>query len=197
MTSSNGNIFRVTGPLCGEFTGHRCQDTGHKGQWRGPLVFSLICAWINGWVNNRQAGDLRRYRTHYNAIIMVSFAMDYSCRYHHLTPARSYWCVEQRYESSLHLKMVSCFSIPNFDINQYRFNDYTGNIMGKVFDKIDCYLLHYHLKYITSVSSWSNVDWVCHRCQENAWWRHQMETFSVELALWAGNSPVTGEFPSQ
>ena len=23
MTSSNGNIFRVTGPLCGEFTGHR------------------------------------------------------------------------------------------------------------------------------------------------------------------------------
>ena len=24
MTSSNGNIFRVTGPLCGEFTGDRC-----------------------------------------------------------------------------------------------------------------------------------------------------------------------------
>ena len=23
MTSSNGNIFRVTGPLCGEITGHR------------------------------------------------------------------------------------------------------------------------------------------------------------------------------
>ena len=23
MTSSNGNIFRVTGHLCGEFTGHR------------------------------------------------------------------------------------------------------------------------------------------------------------------------------
>ena len=30
-----------------------------------------------------------------------------------------------------------------------------------------------------------------------AWWRHQMETFSVLLALCAGNSPVTGEFPSQ
>ena len=25
----------------------------HKGQWRGDLMFSLICAWINGWVNNR------------------------------------------------------------------------------------------------------------------------------------------------
>ena len=47
ITSSNGNIFRVTGHLCGEFTGH------HKGQWRKALMFSLICVWINGWVNNR------------------------------------------------------------------------------------------------------------------------------------------------
>ena len=30
-----------------------------------------------------------------------------------------------------------------------------------------------------------------------AWWRHQMKTFSVLLALCAGNSPVTGEFPAQ
>ena len=30
-----------------------------------------------------------------------------------------------------------------------------------------------------------------------SWWRHQMETFSVLLALCAGNSPVSGEFPSQ
>ena len=29
------------------------------------------------------------------------------------------------------------------------------------------------------------------------WWRHQMETFSALLVLCAGNSPVTGEFPSQ
>ena len=32
----------------------------HKGQWRGALMFSLICVWINGWANNREAGDLRR-----------------------------------------------------------------------------------------------------------------------------------------
>ena len=32
----------------------------HKGQWRGASMFSLICAWINGWVNYREAGDLRR-----------------------------------------------------------------------------------------------------------------------------------------
>ena len=42
----------------------------HKGQWCGALMFSLICVWINGWVNNREAGDLRRYRTHYDVIVM-------------------------------------------------------------------------------------------------------------------------------
>ena len=30
-----------------------------------------------------------------------------------------------------------------------------------------------------------------------SWWRHQMETFSALLAMCAGNSPVTGEFPAQ
>ena len=30
-----------------------------------------------------------------------------------------------------------------------------------------------------------------------AWWRHQMETFSALLAICAGNSPASGEFPAQ
>ena len=46
-------------------------NSPHKGQWRGALMFSSICAWISGWVNNREAGDLRRYRTHYDVIVMV------------------------------------------------------------------------------------------------------------------------------
>ena len=43
MTPSNGNIFRV-----------------------------LICAWTNSWSNNGDAGDLRRYRTHYDVTLMGS-----------------------------------------------------------------------------------------------------------------------------
>ena len=35
-------------------------------------MFSLICVWINGWVNNREAGDLRRYRGHYDVIVMLT-----------------------------------------------------------------------------------------------------------------------------
>ena len=45
-------------------------NSPHKGQWRGALMFSLICIWINGWVNNRETGDLRRYRTHYDVTVM-------------------------------------------------------------------------------------------------------------------------------
>ena len=41
-------------------------NSPHKGQWRRALIFSLICVWINGWVNNREAGDLRRHRGHYD-----------------------------------------------------------------------------------------------------------------------------------
>ena len=46
-------------------------NSPHKGQWRGALMFSLICVWINGWVNNREAGDLRRYGAHYDVIVMI------------------------------------------------------------------------------------------------------------------------------
>ena len=46
-------------------------NSPHKGQWRGALMFSLVCVWTNGWVNNREAGDLRRYRTHYDVILMI------------------------------------------------------------------------------------------------------------------------------
>ena len=86
MTSSNGNVFRVTGPfvrgihgnifcvtgpLCGEFIGHL---------WI-PLTkvidaelscFLWSAPWINGWVNNREAGDLRCHHAHYDIIVMYS-----------------------------------------------------------------------------------------------------------------------------
>ena len=45
-------------------------NSPHKGQWRGALMFSFICVWINDWVNNREAGDLRRYSGHYDVIVM-------------------------------------------------------------------------------------------------------------------------------
>ena len=45
-------------------------DSPYKSQWCGALMFSLICVWINSWVNKREPGDLRRYRAHYDVIEM-------------------------------------------------------------------------------------------------------------------------------
>ena len=45
-------------------------NSPHKGQWRGALMFSLICARINGWVNNREAGDWRLHRAHDDVTVM-------------------------------------------------------------------------------------------------------------------------------
>ena len=42
------------------------------GQWRRALMFSFISAQINGWVNTGEAGDLRRHRAHYDAIVMFT-----------------------------------------------------------------------------------------------------------------------------
>ena len=69
MTSSSGNFFRVTGPLCGDFTGHRWilrTEASDAELW----CFLWPMPWINDWVNNREAGDLRRHRAHYDVIVM-------------------------------------------------------------------------------------------------------------------------------
>ena len=58
-------------------------NSPHKGQRRGALMFSLICARINGWVNNGEAGDLRRHRAHYDVIVM---------NIHQSSKPRWQWC---------------------------------------------------------------------------------------------------------
>ena len=56
-------------PFVGEI--HRSPvNSPHKGQWSGTLMFSLIHASMNSWVNNREAGDLRRHHAHYDVTVM-------------------------------------------------------------------------------------------------------------------------------
>ena len=68
MRSSNGNIFRATGPLWGSTTVH----------WWIPLtkasdaeLWFFICALTIGWANNRVVGDLRSHRAHYDVTLMT------------------------------------------------------------------------------------------------------------------------------
>ena len=65
------NHCRVSGPLCGNSPA----TFPHKGQWQRVLMFSVICAWTNGWVNNRDASDLRRHRAHYGVIVIIKFQL--------------------------------------------------------------------------------------------------------------------------
>ena len=62
-------------------------NSPHKGQWRGAVMFSLICAQINGWVNNGEAGDLRRHCGHYDVNVMGQLEHD-NCLHN-----MNYWCV--------------------------------------------------------------------------------------------------------
>ena len=63
MTSSNGNIFRVMA-ICA---------------WNSPVPGDAELFWCflwsaseyRYWVNNREAGDLRRYAAHYDVIVML------------------------------------------------------------------------------------------------------------------------------
>ena len=59
-------------------------NSPHKGQWHRVLTFSLICAWTNNWVNNRDAGDLRCHCAHYDVTVM---------RYQFIRENMSMWAI--------------------------------------------------------------------------------------------------------
>ena len=69
MTSSDGGIFCVAGLLCGEFTGHFWIP--HVKASDAELWRIFIYAWTDSWANNGNAGDLRRYRAHYDVIVII------------------------------------------------------------------------------------------------------------------------------
>ena len=71
MTSSNGNIFRVTGPLW--------VDSAQNRPVTRSFGVYFICTWTNDWTRNRDAGDLRSHRAHSDVTIMYSFLSFAAC----------------------------------------------------------------------------------------------------------------------
>ena len=61
-------------------------DSHHRGQWRGALILSLMCAWTNRWASNRDAGDLRRHCAYYDVTVMIqsNHDLDYYHRVVHM-----------------------------------------------------------------------------------------------------------------
>ena len=145
------SVITVRRWIIKKLTGH-WWSSPHKGQWRGALMFSLICAWIN----NREAGDLRRHLAHSDVILLKIRITSYDSYGISLTSAimdLAWWLV-MAYFVQGHLRP-------------------SPSVTGPLFAKRTALL------------------------SQDPWWRHQMETFSALLAICAGNSPGTGEFPAQ
>ena len=80
-------------------------DSPRKGQRRGPLMFCLICAWTNDWVNNRDAGEMRRNRVHYDVTVP-------KWRFVMLTVRYIEW-----YSASIDSSFATTFSVPQLALH--------------------------------------------------------------------------------
>ena len=127
-------------------------NSPHKGQWRGALMFPLICAWINVWASNREARDLRRHRAHYDVTVM------------YMRPI-----------------LLICVQVTKTDVHTFPFPLLCFSNKSSTHE---CTINHGIIKPFLVVFQQNDTS-------------ISLETFSVLLALCAGNSPVTGEFPSQ
>ena len=131
MTSSNGDIFRVAGPLWWESIDHRWLPFT-KAQQRGVLMFSLIRAWTNSWVNNRDADDFRRHCAPYDDTAMI-WIID------HMNPLGTY-----NRTTTKQSKTISWACMPNGMcwISQVRPDEFGG---GKAQCNVACSLFSRHL----------------------------------------------------
>ena len=233
----------------------------HKGQWRGALTFSLIYAWINGWVNNREAGDLSRHRAHHDVIVMKivsshsgthsSFLMGLSLEVLLLKshedlcarnknqyggtmalPFETYYdtagdrdiytllglhCLFHFFiskprvstESQISPKFVLLWHasqlLNHFEV-LHKARQCHCRALCKISKRFGNRTVRYGQMSFRDICFWDAFRTDVIYCNNPAghaillglfpWWR-QMETSSALLTLCAGNSPVTGEFPSQ
>ena len=90
-------------------------------------MFSLICVWINGWVNSREVGDLRRHRGHYDVTVMHRFS-----HRSHISPRALDWMVEKICNKLIFSGIVRQATMN--DISKIPWNPNCGNyeIIGKI-----------------------------------------------------------------
>ena len=172
---------------------HRWPVTSpHKGQWRGALRFSLVCVWINGWTNNREAGDLRPLRSlwrHCN----VWTKQNKGQQTHEPSLSRMLY-IPHRFQSTWS-GIVFCMR----QAKERRRYIVTSFLIDWAHSQNAPCMVLFGIRTIVGVVCKKSViqNSACW-CNENAWWRHQTGTLSVLLAFCEGNHRLsTGGFPSQ
>ena len=109
-------------------------NSPHKGQWRGALMFSLICAWTHYWVNNRYAGDMRRHRAHYDVTVMSSMMHDIRLRWISL-----FWRGRNKRQAQNQKRYLQCNEIES---TISTFTGFTLSDYGIYYSAIRCFKFH-------------------------------------------------------
>ena len=104
----------------------------HKDQWRGALMFSLICIWKNDWKNNREASDWRHYRAHYHVIVMA--------------PARCLSRTNAILLSPVHKRLWNLTKIFSFGIMHSRMSSAKRQPYCSGLDKLNTFIHKKHIK---------------------------------------------------
>ena len=138
-------------------------NSPHKGQWRRALMFTLICARIKGWVNNRKAGDLRRNHVHYDVTVMIHQLYTRSSIIRPGPDLSPYWryqpiMVWWRHQTgpTLTQLLACCMMAPSHYLKLCSLiillHSYDGNFAGNVQDTYNSYKLKHWLFNITAAS---------------------------------------------
>ena len=141
-------------------------NSPHKGQWRGALMFSLICAWIHDWVNNREAGDLIRHRGHYDVIVMLA-----KCpTIHHVFVNEGLisWDV-----CGSHMKFLGLFNVDNL----LRFSPQTFIMSRLRYSRVSKPLTVFSINYNFSWNTCRNILYMW------GWFRHLLFVISCSLSV--------------
>ena len=93
----------------------------HRSQWHGALMFSLISTWINGWVNNREAGDLRCLHVHYDIIAMFYEIL------HHIECSSPYTSILSHLAYSHHYNMSAWVHVKGDHLKHHQWYDWVAN----------------------------------------------------------------------
>ena len=168
-------------------------NSPHKGQRRGALMLSLICAWINGWVNNHEAGDLIRHCAHYDVTVMA-------------------WppCTDQKHPvyhantNDMNIMFLSGFREILTIVCDYQIFDKSNLVCEQgTLQQIKikfakwCNILHVsqsELSY-TNGPYYARISYQSRFAQVYS--LQDMDTIYPLLVLCAGNSPTTSGFPAQ
>ena len=92
-------------------------NSPHNGQWRGALMFSLICLWLNGWVNG-EAHDLKCHRAHYDVTVMF-YCTNWTHSFVTLTITKSdYLTIIMLNAAVIPLSVATCCWIIGYGLSQ-------------------------------------------------------------------------------